>query len=1063
MARADHQLLFGLIALQVGLIDQAQLGAAFRAWALDKTRPLADHLVICGDLGADGRAAVEVMVALKLKEHGGDAGKCLGSIPVDDATCEILARLRAVEVALGIPASAGQRFRILRRYAVGGLGVVSVAFDAELQREVALKQIQPRQADDTDSRARFVLEAEVTGRLEHPGIVPVYGLGTDDEGRPFYAMRFVRGIGFDKAIRDFHQADEDPSRNPEERSLALRHLLGRFVDICHTVAYAHSRGVLHRDLKPGNILLGPFNESLVMDWGLAKVYARAPGGPPGRPQAEPAPSAGPPSEPTGAPAAGENGAGARAGDVAAAASSKWIGPEPEAGFSEPLLGSSSSTDTPEGTLMGTPAFMSPEQVQGQLDQLGPASDVYSLGVTLYILLSGRMPFVAHNFRALQGRVRLSEFPPPRKVNPRVPRALEAVCLKAMQNRPADRYASAAELAADIERWLADAPVSAYREPLSERLARWGRRHKPIVARRARPADHSRGRAVGGDRLHRPRAGQDTGAVIEMASADAERPLRGLIEQCPGPAPARQLLFGLIALQVGLVDQAQLGAAFRAWVLDKTRPLADHLVTCGDLGADGRAAVEVMVALKLKEHGGDAGKCLGSIPVDHAICEILARIRNHDVEDVLAHVDSGSAARPTATSTSWPIATSLRTLDYTDYDVHLTADREIAEPTVGWDMRVPTSVGMRFQILQPHAVGGLGVVSVAFDAELQREVALKQIKPERADDEYSRARFLLEAEVTGRLEHPGIVPVYGLGTDDEGRPFYAMRFVRGISLDEAIRDFHQADEDPRRDPGERSLALRHLLGRFVEICQTIAYAHSRGVAHRDLKPANVLLGPFNETLVVDWGLAKVYARGPGGPQEESAAPEEPPLEPAKLTPRPELPLSPTLTGGYSGFWPSAESGGSAPGTPEHPSSARRDLALGTPSYMSPEQAEGDLDRVGPMSDVYSLGATLYHLLTGWPPFLGDDVHAVLGAVRRGDFLPLRAFDPSIDPALEAVCLKAMALEPRDRYASARALVEDIERWMAGEPVAAWPRVRRLSLRRFWPGLFSAAGASVNGTS
>ena len=176
--------------------------------------------------------------------------------------------------------------------------------------------------------------------------------------------------------------------------------------------------------------------------------------------------------------------------------------------------------------------------------------------------------------------------------------------------------------------------------------------------------------------------------------------------------------------------------------------------------------------------------------------------------------------------------------------------------------MPTSEGMRFRILRPHAQGGIGKVSVAFDAELQREVALKQIKQERADDADSRTRFLLEAEVTGRLEHPGIVPVYGLGIDDDGRPFYAMRFVRGTSFEEAIQPLPRADEDPRRDPRERSLALRHLLDRFVNVCQTVAYAHSRGVLHRDLKPANILLGPFNESLVVDWGLAKVFVRGPG---------------------------------------------------------------------------------------------------------------------------------------------------------------------------------------------------------
>src|SRR6185437_2502671 len=134
-----------------------------------------------------------------------------------------------------------------------------------------------------------------------------------------------------------------------------------------------------------------------------------------------------------------------------------------------------------------------------------------------------------------------------------------------------------------------------------------------------------------------------------------------------------------------------------------------------------------------------------------------------------------------------------------------------------------------------------------------------VQDQFADDEVSRARFILEAEITGGLEHPGIVPIYGLGTYADGRPYYAMRFVKGDSLKDAIRRFHQADADPRRDPGERALALRGLLMRFLDVCNAVAYAHSRGVLHRDLKPGNIMLGPFGETLVVDWGLAKVVGR------------------------------------------------------------------------------------------------------------------------------------------------------------------------------------------------------------
>ena len=372
---------------------------------------------------------------------------------------------------LGSPTSTGMRFHVLRPHAQGGIGKVSVAFDAELQREVALKQIKPERADDADSRARFLREAEVTGSLEHPGIVPVYGLGVDDHGRPFYAMRFVRGTSLEEAIRQYHQADGDQRRDARSRALELRTLLDRFADVCHTVAYAHSRGVLHRDLKPANILLGPFNESLVVDWGLAKVLASAPAAEGAAPQRmlRAAPAAGQPDEDS--------------DDMSPDACCAAAEEKRQLSNAGKPLGFSSSTDTAAGTAFGTPAFMSPEQAAGRLDQLGPASDVYSLGAVLYTLLTGRTPFefVWCDVTALIDRVRLGEFPPPRKVNAQVSRPLEAICLKAMSLQPQDRHESAEHLAGEIKRWLADEPVASYREPVPARLARWGRRNKPVVA------------------------------------------------------------------------------------------------------------------------------------------------------------------------------------------------------------------------------------------------------------------------------------------------------------------------------------------------------------------------------------------------------------------------------------------------------------------------------------------------------------------------------------------------------------------------------------------------------
>ena len=319
-------------------------------------------------------------------------------------------------------------YRPRRHHAQGGLGEVLAAHQEELDRTVALKRIRPDRLHET-ARRRFLREAAITARLQHPGIVPIYGLGQDKDG-PFYTMPFIEGRTLQEAIDAFH-GDEASGRDAGRRALKFRGLLQQFIAVCNTMAYAHDQGVIHRDLKPSNIMLGPYGETLVMDWGLAKRL-------------------------------GTDDAGGEAeGDTPSPS------PSPDA-------------LTATGAVLGTPYYMSPEQARGE--PTSPASDVFSLGLILYAILTGKSPYADAVLQGgdLQNAVREAAVVPPRRRNPGLPGALEAICLKALAARPEDRYSSARALADDLSNWLADEPVGAYREPFAERARRWVKRNRTAV-------------------------------------------------------------------------------------------------------------------------------------------------------------------------------------------------------------------------------------------------------------------------------------------------------------------------------------------------------------------------------------------------------------------------------------------------------------------------------------------------------------------------------------------------------------------------------------------------------
>ena len=326
---------------------------------------------------------------------------------------------------------------------------------------------------------------------------------------------------------------------------------------------------------------------------------------------------------------------------------------------------------------------------------------------------------------------------------------------------------------------------------------------------------------------------------------------------------RNLLFGVLALQADLIDPQQFIEACLLWTGRKDTPLADLLIEQGWIVPDDRAHVDYLLGRKLQKHGGDPKASLAALP-DDIKCS-LAALGDDDIRHSLA-----APPRPAES------ASQAATLEF------VPCPRE------------------RYTRLHLHAAGGIGRVWLAHDGDLGRDVALKELRPERAEQATFGARFLREAQITGQLEHPGVVPVYELVRGRDGRqPFYTMRFVKGRTLSEAARAYHKKRLAGQAD----ALDLPTLLNAFVTVCNTVAYAHSRGVLHRDLKGHNVILGDFGEVVVLDWGLAKLVGRAEDAAESSLVVPAD------------------------------ADSGYTVQGQ-----------ALGTPAYLAPEQSEGRLDRI-----------------------------------------------------------------------------------------------------------------------
>ena len=304
------------------------------------------------------------------------------------------------------PDFSGTKYRLLRELGHGGMGTVYLAEDSDLNREVAIKVLNTA-SDEAELARRMVREAQIIARLEHPGIVPVHDVGELADGRVFYAMKLIRGERLDEYARS---------------ATSIKDRLRKFQAACDAVSFAHAHGVIHRDLKPQNIMIGAFGEVLVVDWGVAKIL--------------------PPNK--------QNASEAETLRLPPRASND---PQGDPG-----------TSTTHGTVIGTAKYMSPEQERGEIKELDQRSDVYSLGAILYFLLTNQAPAAAK----------------PREANPAVSKPAQAVCLKALAASRAKRYESAAELSADIARLLNDESVTAYRENAYEKVHRWVGKNRVLV-------------------------------------------------------------------------------------------------------------------------------------------------------------------------------------------------------------------------------------------------------------------------------------------------------------------------------------------------------------------------------------------------------------------------------------------------------------------------------------------------------------------------------------------------------------------------------------------------------
>ncbi len=434
---------------------------------------------------------------------------------------------------------------------------------------------------------------------------------------------------------------------------------------------------------------------------------------------------------------------------------------------------------------------------------------------------------------------------------------------------------------------------------------------------------------------------------------------------------RNLIFGLLAAQLGKVKWATLIQISKEWAKDPSSDLRDRLLAAGALSKDDAFLLRTFVEQALHVYEDDSAAAL------KAFGDEVSSDSSDPVEFFL---------------------NSRGSLMVGPREERL---REASHPS---SLEVPLESPGRYRVRGEHARGGMGRILIAHDHHLKRDIAVKELLVDvegarkswkSTDSSSSRksrsltVRFLREARVTARLEHPSIVPVHELGRREDGHLYYTMKLLRGKTLADVLKEANSLQERLK------------LLPHFIDLCQALAYAHSQGVIHRDIKPSNIMVGEFGETVVIDWGLAKV--RG----EKDIHAAE---------------------------FQETASVG--VVDVEEEDTRTTYGQVLGTLCYMPPEQAEGNIDLVDERSDVYALGAVLYELLTKRPPFQHGNPIQLRYQVTHEEPETILSREPYVSRELVAICERAMAKDPDARYQSAKELAEEVGRFQSGGVVRAY---------------------------